>query len=170
MNISSTFCLPSSVSFHLTGAGVMVRARVMNCIDGVNVALLQKAINEQRRFFKERECEQSTSSQPADAKWSGSSFIKFPRVLMDCQGHSTGSEAVCQGAQEYYYIYMTASSVCGITGFCTSPGDTVWYLKPEINVVIISFHVWSMKIKDVFVPCSFSAMSLGVKTSDNTSF
>ncbi|XP_007252200.2 CST complex subunit TEN1 [Astyanax mexicanus] len=31
-----------------------LRARVLNCVDGVNVALLQKAINEQRNFFKER--------------------------------------------------------------------------------------------------------------------
>ncbi|TNN69507.1 CST complex subunit TEN1 [Liparis tanakae] len=37
------------------GVGAMVRARVLNCVDGVNVALLQKAINEQRSFFRERE-------------------------------------------------------------------------------------------------------------------
>uniref|UniRef100_A0A3B5B1H5 TEN1 subunit of CST complex n=1 Tax=Stegastes partitus TaxID=144197 RepID=A0A3B5B1H5_9TELE len=35
--------------------GVMVQARVLNCVDGVNIALLQKAISEQRSFFKERE-------------------------------------------------------------------------------------------------------------------
>ncbi|XP_018520560.1 CST complex subunit TEN1 [Lates calcarifer] len=40
------------------GIGVMVRARVLNCVDGVNIALLQKAINEQRSFFRERECKQ----------------------------------------------------------------------------------------------------------------
>ncbi|XP_060923367.1 CST complex subunit TEN1 isoform X1 [Limanda limanda] len=38
--------------------GHMVRARVLNCVDGVNIALLQKAINEQRSFFRERKCEQ----------------------------------------------------------------------------------------------------------------
>ncbi|XP_026989330.1 CST complex subunit TEN1 [Tachysurus fulvidraco] len=32
----------------------MVRARVFNCVDGVDVALLQKAIKEQRTFFSER--------------------------------------------------------------------------------------------------------------------
>ncbi|XP_068448394.1 CST complex subunit TEN1 [Clinocottus analis] len=37
------------------GVGAMVRARVLNCVDGVNLALLQKAINEQRSFFGERE-------------------------------------------------------------------------------------------------------------------
>ncbi|KAM8842986.1 CST complex subunit TEN1 [Synchiropus picturatus] len=37
------------------GVGVVVRARVLNCVDGVNVALLQKAITEQRAFFEERE-------------------------------------------------------------------------------------------------------------------
>ncbi|XP_035494406.2 CST complex subunit TEN1 isoform X1 [Scophthalmus maximus] len=49
------------------GVGVMVRARVLNCVDGVNVALLQKAINEQRSFFRERECRQGKDEQPADA-------------------------------------------------------------------------------------------------------
>ncbi|XP_053354298.1 CST complex subunit TEN1 isoform X2 [Clarias gariepinus] len=32
----------------------IVRARVFNCVDGVDVALLQKAVNEQRKFFRER--------------------------------------------------------------------------------------------------------------------
>ncbi|XP_017337625.1 CST complex subunit TEN1 isoform X1 [Ictalurus punctatus] len=32
----------------------VVRARVFNCVDGVDVALLQKAVNEQRTFFRER--------------------------------------------------------------------------------------------------------------------
>nr|XP_019939470.1 PREDICTED: CST complex subunit TEN1 [Paralichthys olivaceus] len=49
------------------GVGHMVRARVLNCVDGVNIALLQKAINEQRSFFRERECKQSEDAQPADA-------------------------------------------------------------------------------------------------------
>ncbi|XP_059196349.1 CST complex subunit TEN1 isoform X2 [Centropristis striata] len=49
------------------GVGVMVRARVLNCVDGVNVALLQKAINEQRSFFREREHKQGDAAQPADA-------------------------------------------------------------------------------------------------------
>uniref|UniRef100_A0A3Q3DLV0 CST complex subunit TEN1 n=1 Tax=Hippocampus comes TaxID=109280 RepID=A0A3Q3DLV0_HIPCM len=34
--------------------GVRVCARVLNCVDGVNIALLQKVINEQRSFFRER--------------------------------------------------------------------------------------------------------------------
>ncbi|KAK3575143.1 hypothetical protein QTP86_020955 [Hemibagrus guttatus] len=37
----------------------IVRARVFNCVDGVDVALLQKAINEQRTFFMERNDEAS---------------------------------------------------------------------------------------------------------------
>ncbi|XP_047435292.1 CST complex subunit TEN1 [Mugil cephalus] len=48
-------------------AGVMVRARVLNCVDGVNIPLLQKAITEQRSFFEERKCTQGGASQPADA-------------------------------------------------------------------------------------------------------
>ncbi|KAL3996252.1 hyaluronoglucosaminidase [Sarotherodon galilaeus] len=47
------------------GVGAMVRARVLNCVDGVNIALLQKAITEQRNFFTERERKQG--AQPADA-------------------------------------------------------------------------------------------------------
>ncbi|XP_028265411.1 CST complex subunit TEN1 [Parambassis ranga] len=49
------------------GIGAMVRARVLNCVDGVNVALLQKAIVEQRSFFRERECKQGDVAQSADA-------------------------------------------------------------------------------------------------------
>lgn len=62
------FCLyrlPLSVSSHLTGVGLTVRARVLNCVDGVNIALLQKAINEQRSFFREREQKQGDAAQPA---------------------------------------------------------------------------------------------------------
>uniref|UniRef100_A0A3B4GLK0 TEN1 subunit of CST complex n=1 Tax=Pundamilia nyererei TaxID=303518 RepID=A0A3B4GLK0_9CICH len=45
--------------------GAMVRARVLNCVDGVNIALLEKAITEQRNFFTERE--RKLGAQPADA-------------------------------------------------------------------------------------------------------
>lgn len=41
----------------LAGAGVKVQARVLNCVDGVNVALLQKAVTVQRSFFRERQSE-----------------------------------------------------------------------------------------------------------------
>ncbi|XP_013865619.1 CST complex subunit TEN1 [Austrofundulus limnaeus] len=44
--------------------GVVIRARVLNCVDGVNMALLQKAISDQRSFFRERE---SQPAQPTDA-------------------------------------------------------------------------------------------------------
>ncbi|KAK0145723.1 CST complex subunit TEN1 [Merluccius polli] len=37
------------------GGGVVVRARVLNCVDGVNLVLFQKAVNQQRSFFQERE-------------------------------------------------------------------------------------------------------------------
>uniref|UniRef100_A0A3Q0RK62 CST complex subunit TEN1 n=1 Tax=Amphilophus citrinellus TaxID=61819 RepID=A0A3Q0RK62_AMPCI len=47
------------------GVGAMVRARVLNCVDGVNIALLQKAISEQRSFFSERKYKQG--AQLADA-------------------------------------------------------------------------------------------------------
>lgn len=48
----------------------MVRARVLTCVDGVNIALLQKAINEQRNFFRERECGQAQNAQPGNTTWS----------------------------------------------------------------------------------------------------
>ncbi|XP_061737089.1 CST complex subunit TEN1 isoform X1 [Nerophis ophidion] len=38
-----------------------VRARVLTCVDGVNLPLLQKAIMEQRSFFKEREGQQNAT-------------------------------------------------------------------------------------------------------------
>uniref|UniRef100_A0A1A7X543 CST complex subunit TEN1 n=1 Tax=Iconisemion striatum TaxID=60296 RepID=A0A1A7X543_9TELE len=49
------------------GTGVVIRARVLSCVDGVNVALLQKAISEHRAFFRERESNQADVAQPADA-------------------------------------------------------------------------------------------------------
>lgn len=36
------------------GSRVIISARVLNCVDGVNLALLQKAILEQRNYLKER--------------------------------------------------------------------------------------------------------------------
>lgn len=39
------------------GAGVTVRARVLSCVDGVNVALLQKAVTLQRSFLRQRQRE-----------------------------------------------------------------------------------------------------------------
>ncbi|KAM3623113.1 uncharacterized protein V6R79_007154 [Siganus canaliculatus] len=47
------------------GVGVMISARVLNCVDGVNVALLQRAIDEQRSFFREREHKCGDASQSA---------------------------------------------------------------------------------------------------------
>ncbi|XP_051939547.1 CST complex subunit TEN1 [Hippocampus zosterae] len=48
--------------------GVRVCARVLNCVDGVNIALLQKVINEQRSFFKERQSHvEGAAVQDADA-------------------------------------------------------------------------------------------------------
>ncbi|XP_004539293.1 CST complex subunit TEN1 isoform X2 [Maylandia zebra] len=51
--------------YTVLGVGAMVRARVLNCVDGVNIALLEKAITEQRNFFTERE--RKLGAQPADA-------------------------------------------------------------------------------------------------------
>uniref|UniRef100_A0A3Q2E717 CST complex subunit TEN1 n=1 Tax=Cyprinodon variegatus TaxID=28743 RepID=A0A3Q2E717_CYPVA len=48
------------------GVGVTVRARVLNCVDGVNIALLQRAVTEQRSFFAERESKQVEATHPGD--------------------------------------------------------------------------------------------------------
>ncbi|KAM9792448.1 CST complex subunit TEN1 [Neosynchiropus ocellatus] len=48
---------------NVEGVGVVVQARVLNCVDGVNVPLLQKAINEQRAFFEEREEREEKSAK-----------------------------------------------------------------------------------------------------------
>ncbi|KAI1896732.1 hypothetical protein AGOR_G00097830 [Albula goreensis] len=40
--------------------GLMVCARVLNCVDGVDLTLLQSAINEQRKYFHDREGEVNT--------------------------------------------------------------------------------------------------------------
>lgn len=36
------------------GSGVAIRARVLNCVDGMNLALFQIAVNQQRSFFQQR--------------------------------------------------------------------------------------------------------------------
>lgn len=64
----------------------MICARVLNCVDGVNIALLQKAIERQRSFFREREHTDGGVAQPAEAIWSGSSLPQLPRLLFDGQG------------------------------------------------------------------------------------
>ncbi|MBN3299099.1 CST complex subunit TEN1 [Amia ocellicauda] len=37
------------------GGAVAVRARILSCVDGANMAMLQRAIAEQRSYFLERE-------------------------------------------------------------------------------------------------------------------
>ncbi|XP_067228762.1 CST complex subunit TEN1 isoform X2 [Chanodichthys erythropterus] len=43
-------------------SGVMLRARALTCVDGVDLTLMQQAIVEQRRFFKERETKDEYAS------------------------------------------------------------------------------------------------------------
>lgn len=40
----------------------MLRARALTCVDGVDLILMQQAIVEQRRFFKERETKDEYAS------------------------------------------------------------------------------------------------------------
>ncbi|KAJ8363565.1 hypothetical protein SKAU_G00123960 [Synaphobranchus kaupii] len=46
------------------GDGLRVRARVLNCVDGVDLTILQSAINEQRRYFNHREGGTDIQQQP----------------------------------------------------------------------------------------------------------
>uniref|UniRef100_A0A8C6TFG3 CST complex subunit TEN1 n=1 Tax=Neogobius melanostomus TaxID=47308 RepID=A0A8C6TFG3_9GOBI len=48
------------------GVRAVICARVLNCVDGINVALLQKAIQDQRRFFQKRTTTQLESTDTAD--------------------------------------------------------------------------------------------------------
>lgn len=47
----------------LPGVGMLVRARILNCVDGVNVAHLQKAVYLQRSLFSEREDKQGDTAE-----------------------------------------------------------------------------------------------------------
>ncbi|XP_061584976.1 CST complex subunit TEN1-like isoform X2 [Cololabis saira] len=49
------------------GDRVVIRARVLNCVDGVNLALLQKAIAEQRKYFSEREAKEAVATETGAA-------------------------------------------------------------------------------------------------------
>ncbi|ROI15625.1 hypothetical protein DPX16_22734 [Anabarilius grahami] len=43
-------------------SGVMLRARALTCVDGVDLTLMQQALVEQRNFFKERETKDEYAS------------------------------------------------------------------------------------------------------------
>ncbi|CAL1601679.1 unnamed protein product [Knipowitschia caucasica] len=51
---------------HVEGVGPVVRARVFNCIDGANVALLQRAVTDHRRFLETTQC--SPTDSPGSVK------------------------------------------------------------------------------------------------------
>ncbi|KFP76358.1 CST complex subunit TEN1, partial [Apaloderma vittatum] len=40
---------------HREGEGPVVKARILTCMEGLNVSLLEQAIQEQRKYFKERQ-------------------------------------------------------------------------------------------------------------------
>lgn len=41
--------------FIFPGEGPVVKARILTCVDGLNVPLLERAIEEQRKYFNERQ-------------------------------------------------------------------------------------------------------------------
>ncbi|NXP46439.1 TEN1L protein, partial [Heliornis fulica] len=40
---------------HREGQGLVVKARILICVEGMNVPLLEQAIQEQRKYFNERQ-------------------------------------------------------------------------------------------------------------------
>ncbi|XP_028572772.1 CST complex subunit TEN1 [Podarcis muralis] len=40
---------------HKEGNEMVIKARVLTCVEGINLQLLEKAITEQRKYFQERE-------------------------------------------------------------------------------------------------------------------
>ncbi|NXJ38687.1 TEN1L protein, partial [Ciconia maguari] len=40
---------------HREGEGPVVKARILTCVEGMNVPLLEQAIQEQRKYFNERQ-------------------------------------------------------------------------------------------------------------------
>ncbi|XP_010577651.1 PREDICTED: CST complex subunit TEN1 [Haliaeetus leucocephalus] len=40
---------------HREGEGPVVKARILTCVEGMNVPLLERAIQEQRKYFNERQ-------------------------------------------------------------------------------------------------------------------
>ncbi|NXI39996.1 TEN1L protein, partial [Galbula dea] len=40
---------------HREGEGPMVKARILTCVEGMNVPLLEQAIKQQRQYFNERQ-------------------------------------------------------------------------------------------------------------------
>uniref|UniRef100_A0A6G1RWM2 CST complex subunit TEN1 n=1 Tax=Hypotaenidia okinawae TaxID=2861861 RepID=A0A6G1RWM2_9GRUI len=44
---------------HREGEGLVVKARILTCVEGMNVPLLEQAIQEQRKYFNERHLQQT---------------------------------------------------------------------------------------------------------------
>ncbi|NXU57160.1 TEN1L protein, partial [Turnix velox] len=40
---------------HREGEGPVIKARILTCVEGMNVSLLEQAIQEQRKYFNERQ-------------------------------------------------------------------------------------------------------------------
>lgn len=94
-----TSLLISCVTSCLPGVGMLVRARVLNCVDGVNMALLQKAIHLQRSFFSEREDRQGDTAETAHAIWKGS--------IKSLSSSSASSSSTCVGRVHWIQLYWT---------------------------------------------------------------
>nr|XP_013797315.1 PREDICTED: CST complex subunit TEN1-like [Apteryx mantelli mantelli] len=43
------------VSCSVSGEGPMVKARILTCVEGMNLPLLEQAVQEQRKYFHERQ-------------------------------------------------------------------------------------------------------------------
>lgn len=51
----SCFSFYRNLLFIFPGEGPVVKARILTCVEGMNVPLLEQAIQEQRKYFNERQ-------------------------------------------------------------------------------------------------------------------
>ncbi|XP_025954795.2 CST complex subunit TEN1 [Dromaius novaehollandiae] len=47
---------------HREGEGPVVKARILTCVEGMNLPLLEQAIEEQRKYFRERQQQMGSST------------------------------------------------------------------------------------------------------------
>lgn len=58
------FCLQAALSVFLSleTSSPVVKARILTCVEGMNVPLLEQAIQEQRKYFNERQEQRGNST------------------------------------------------------------------------------------------------------------
>lgn len=52
---STSLSLPTEASSIFPGESPVIKARILTCVEGMNMPLLEQAIQEQRKYFQERQ-------------------------------------------------------------------------------------------------------------------